>query len=251
MNSQPSQPSPRLSPSETDNLQLRTVNFYESPVTSHKSRLFIRLPPLELSCLSFSCPRPLFSIGCSLFCENTGGGIPLRDSVPSAISVNSAVSHAPAGLSPSETNNLQLQTVDSWPSQSSPCRSPSETNNLQLQTVNIHKSQAISHVSLSPLDSALTRTARLCTILVQISPLDSALTDTLPVSPLKSALTKTPRGVAPLSIQLCVLCASVANHFSPRAVSAYPDLHESQVNSHKSRPARLRHRRGGFGNRKP
>jgi hypothetical protein len=58
---------------------------------------------------------------------------------------------------------------------------------------------------LSPLDlctfaciwreeSALTRTARFCTILVQISPLESALTDTPPVTPLDSALTNTPGG---------------------------------------------------------
>src|SRR5579859_8158297 len=41
--------------------------------------VFILLPALKLSCLSFSCPRPLFSIVCGLFCENTGGGIPLPD----------------------------------------------------------------------------------------------------------------------------------------------------------------------------
>src|ERR1700681_2595237 len=43
----------------------------------HSPFVFILLPALKLSCLSFSCPRPLFSIVCGLFCENTGGGIPL------------------------------------------------------------------------------------------------------------------------------------------------------------------------------
>src|ERR1700686_1036125 len=45
----------------------------------HSPFVFILLPALELSCLSFSCPRPLFSIVCGLFYENTGGGIPLPD----------------------------------------------------------------------------------------------------------------------------------------------------------------------------
>jgi len=48
-------------------------DLHESPVTSHKSRLFMRLPALQLSCLSFSHPRPLFSIVCGLFFKNTGG----------------------------------------------------------------------------------------------------------------------------------------------------------------------------------
>src|ERR1700686_3248087 len=47
--------------------------------TSFISFTSFRLPALELSCLSFSCPRPLFSIVCGLFYENTGGGIPLPD----------------------------------------------------------------------------------------------------------------------------------------------------------------------------
>ena len=32
------------------------------------------LQPLETSCLSFCDSRPLFSIACSLFCQNTRGG---------------------------------------------------------------------------------------------------------------------------------------------------------------------------------
>jgi hypothetical protein len=35
------------------------------------------LHALQLSCGSFSHPRALFSIACGLFCENSGGGIPL------------------------------------------------------------------------------------------------------------------------------------------------------------------------------
>jgi hypothetical protein len=45
--------------------------------TSSISFTSFRLPALKLSCVSFSYPRPLFSIVCGLFCENIGGGIPL------------------------------------------------------------------------------------------------------------------------------------------------------------------------------
>jgi hypothetical protein len=65
--------SPRLSPSETNNLQRTTVNL--SQVASHKSRLFMRLRALELSCSFISYRRPLFSIVCGLFYKNTGGGV--------------------------------------------------------------------------------------------------------------------------------------------------------------------------------
>src|SRR5258708_541845 len=41
---------------------------------SHKSRRFMRLPPLELSCLSFFNSCPLFSTACSLFAKIPGGG---------------------------------------------------------------------------------------------------------------------------------------------------------------------------------
>jgi hypothetical protein len=63
-----------------DMSRLSRTDLHESPVTSHKSRLFMHLPALQLSCSSFSRPRPLFSIVCGLFYENTGGGIPLPDS---------------------------------------------------------------------------------------------------------------------------------------------------------------------------
>ena len=36
----------------------------------------VSLQPLVSSCPSFCEPRPLFSIICSLFCKNTGGGYP-------------------------------------------------------------------------------------------------------------------------------------------------------------------------------
>ena len=141
----------------------------------------MRLRALKLSCSFFSYPRPLFSIVCGLFDENTRGGIPLshlhgshltshklrfspefrqsqdtshqsrlaksfrfrsyRNSarnpfrirsyenprgvegsplsilspVPSAHSVNSAVSRSSPRLFPSETNNLQPKTVNSRP----------------------------------------------------------------------------------------------------------------------------------------
>ena len=40
-----------------------------------KPHLFSRLPPLVLSCLSFSRSRVLESVTCSLFTRNTGGGV--------------------------------------------------------------------------------------------------------------------------------------------------------------------------------
>jgi hypothetical protein len=43
---------------------------------------------------------------------------------------------------------------------------------------------------LSPLECAVPKHSKFCTILVQITPLDSALTDTLPVTPLECAVTK-------------------------------------------------------------
>src|SRR5579863_7858712 len=73
--------------------------------------------------------------------QGEGGGVPTLDLFPrSAHSVNSAASHASAGLSHSETNNLQLATVNSQQPQSSP--RPSETNNLQLRTVNSQQTQS-------------------------------------------------------------------------------------------------------------
>ena len=44
--------------------------------TPSKSQFINSLPTLEISCLSFSDPHPLFSIACGLFLQNTGGGIP-------------------------------------------------------------------------------------------------------------------------------------------------------------------------------
>src|SRR5258705_7589337 len=41
-------------------------------------RPFINLPPLGISCLSFRGSSSLFSIVCSLFWQNTGGWVPLR-----------------------------------------------------------------------------------------------------------------------------------------------------------------------------
>jgi hypothetical protein len=52
---------------------------HESPVTTHKSRLFMRLRALFLSCSSFPDADPLFSITSGLFVKNTRGGIPLPD----------------------------------------------------------------------------------------------------------------------------------------------------------------------------
>ena len=61
------------------------ANLFARP--SSKPRYFNSLPPLEISCLSFSDRRSLFSIACSLpagllaglFLQNTRGGIPARE----------------------------------------------------------------------------------------------------------------------------------------------------------------------------
>jgi hypothetical protein len=49
-----------------------------SLATRHCSFVFSSLPPLFRSLRSFSHPRPLFSIVCRLFSQNTGGGGWLR-----------------------------------------------------------------------------------------------------------------------------------------------------------------------------
>ena len=46
-------------------------------ISFFKSFVITRLPPLELTCLSFSHSLPLFSKACGLFCQNTGGGVSL------------------------------------------------------------------------------------------------------------------------------------------------------------------------------
>src|SRR6266478_4968125 len=56
----------------------RTNLSASSVAASFKSQSLNSLAPLEISCLSFSDPHPLFSIACSLFSENTGGVVPLR-----------------------------------------------------------------------------------------------------------------------------------------------------------------------------
>jgi hypothetical protein len=56
----------------------RQITFRHSPNQAN-SFVPMLLRPLEVSCLSFCCTLPLFSIACSLFFQNTrGGGYPLR-----------------------------------------------------------------------------------------------------------------------------------------------------------------------------
>ena len=98
-------------------------DLHKSQVTTHKSRLFMCLRALELSCSFFAGPRPLFSIVCGLFDKNTRGGIPLPDfhepRVTSRVSVSpldsaltdtppvtpleSALTKSPGGGAPSPT----------------------------------------------------------------------------------------------------------------------------------------------------
>src|SRR5882762_10114528 len=55
---------------------------HRSPVTNHKPRVFFGLPPLVLSCLSFSRSLPLFSVTCSLLLQNRGVGVSPRPLSP-------------------------------------------------------------------------------------------------------------------------------------------------------------------------
>ena len=64
---------------------------------------------------------------------------------------------------------------------------------------------------LNPLEYAVPRHLRFCTILVQISPLDSALTDGPPVTPLEYAVTETGGGGLPELLR----CASNPVHGNP------------------------------------
>src|SRR5713226_1887664 len=74
-----------------------------------------RLQPLELSCLSFCNSCHLFSIACSLFSQNTRGGIPPEGTNPRHRSEKSAPRRSVFGFRPS--------TVDCRPpSNSFPCR---------------------------------------------------------------------------------------------------------------------------------
>jgi len=180
VNSAVSQSSPRPSPSETNNLQLRTINTHESPATSHKSRRFMHLPALKLSCLSFSCPRPLFSIVCGLFCENTGGGIPLPHLHGSHLTSHTPRPSCAKAQKTPPVSPLPATLTHSLSRKSLPCHSYANTRDVG--------ARRLLATSLSPLESALTKSA--------------------PVSPLECALTKTPRGWhPPRSIRLCVLCA--------------------------------------------
>src|SRR5258708_18121104 len=52
----------------------------------HCSFVFSSLPPLFRSLRSFSHPRPLFSIVCRLFSQNTGGGGPRPSQRPQTTS---------------------------------------------------------------------------------------------------------------------------------------------------------------------
>src|SRR5260370_33706947 len=68
---------------------------HESQVTSHKPRVFIRLPPLGFSWLSFPHSLLLFSSTCSLFLQTTRGVGGLRTALPprSLFSAPQARSH--------------------------------------------------------------------------------------------------------------------------------------------------------------
>jgi hypothetical protein len=68
---------PRTTPSSAPGrLPSRTNLISPLPGPDRNSRPFNRLRPLELSCLSFGHSYLLFSITCSLFLQNTQGGVP-------------------------------------------------------------------------------------------------------------------------------------------------------------------------------
>jgi hypothetical protein len=102
-------------------------DLHESPVTNHKSRLFMHLPALELSCLSFSHPRPLFSIVCGLFYENTRGGIPLPDLRRSHLTTRSSRPSCAKAQKCPPVSPLPAALTDSLSRKSFPCHSYANT----------------------------------------------------------------------------------------------------------------------------
>jgi hypothetical protein len=65
-------------------------------VANHKSRIFIRLRALELSCCSFCSSDPLFSTACTLFCKIPGVWVSrtvLRDTRASGTLLSSVVTN--------------------------------------------------------------------------------------------------------------------------------------------------------------
>jgi hypothetical protein len=68
---------PRASPDSTfERLPSRTNLIGPLPKPDLNSRPLNRLRPLKVSCLSFCNLYPLFSVACSLFSQNAGGGVP-------------------------------------------------------------------------------------------------------------------------------------------------------------------------------
>jgi hypothetical protein len=88
---------------------------------------FILLPALKLSCLSFSCPRPLFSIVCGLFCENTGGGIPLPDLHGSHLTSHTSRPSCAKTQKRPPVSPLPATLTDSLSRKSFPCHSYANT----------------------------------------------------------------------------------------------------------------------------
>src|SRR5579864_2211365 len=93
--------------------------------------VFILLPALKLSCLSFSCPRPLFSIVCGLFCEKTGGGIPLPLRGSQAISHGSPSSSCAKAQKAPPVSPFPATLTDSLLRKSFPCRSYANTRGVR------------------------------------------------------------------------------------------------------------------------
>jgi len=71
--------------------------------SSYKPRRFNSLQPLELSSLSFCNSHRLFSVACSLFSQNTGGGYTPRTLCP-----RGSADHPPNSMPPSLRCNLDF-----------------------------------------------------------------------------------------------------------------------------------------------
>jgi hypothetical protein len=73
---------------------------------------FLPFARSELSCTFFPYPRPLFSIVCGLFFENTGGGIPLLDLQESRVTNHK--SHFSPDFHESQVTSRQLRRLNSF-----------------------------------------------------------------------------------------------------------------------------------------
>jgi hypothetical protein len=101
-----------LPPSFSISSAFRPLVLHGSPITSHNSHVFYRLPALSRSCASLTKSTPLQSSKSSLFSRNTGGGATPKSRVRHTFSARSAqAAHAACGFRVPEASRGSLPTV--------------------------------------------------------------------------------------------------------------------------------------------